>query len=219
MTAYSCASISRRGVVVLGLTLALQAAAGQGAQAEHGALADRLDVIDLRGVAYAGARREPRAVIWLEPHGTSSPRANAKPTVVLTQRNLTFLPHVLAVTTGTTVQFPNEDRVFHNVFSFHDSERFDLGTYPVGSQKQVVFSKPGVSRLLCNIHPNMAGYVVAVDSPYVAASKRDGSFAIGDVPLGSYTYHAWRPSGPELTGTWTVARESAGTARLTVVWP
>lgn len=169
--------------------------------------------VDLTGIAQAGARPEPGAVIWLD--APEAPSSRARSTLVLTQRNLTFLPRVLAVRTGTTVAFPNEDRVFHNVFSFHDNQKFDLGTYPVGAQKRVVFATPGVSRLLCNIHPHMAGYVVAVNSPYFATAHADGSFSIDAVPPGTYPYHAWRPTGPELTGT---ALVQAG-SQLRVAWP
>jgi hypothetical protein len=108
---------------------------------------------------------------------------------------------VLAVRAGTTVDLPNNDRVFHNVFSFHDGKRFDLGLYPVGTSRQVRFDEPGLSRVFCNIHPNMSAYVKVVDSPYFAVSDREGRFTIASVPRGTYTYHAWRPGRPELTGS------------------
>jgi hypothetical protein len=105
------------------------------------------------------------------------------------------------VRVGAGVDFPNNDRVFHNVFSFRDGKKFDLGLYPVGVQKPVVFDKPGLSRIFCNIHPNMAAYVLAVDSPYFGVTDDRGAFAIPLVPSGRFTYHAWRPGGPDLTGT------------------
>ena len=154
---------------------------------------------DLRGTVRVAVHPEPDAVVWLEaPNGPPSP--SGKP-IVLDQRNFTFFPHVLAVRMGTTVDLPNNDRVFHNVFSFHDGKRFDLGLYPVGTSRQVRFDKPGVSRVFCNIHPNMAAYVKVVDSPYFAVSDRDGRFTISSVPQGTYTYHAWRPGREELTGS------------------
>ena len=168
---------------------------------------------DLNGIARAGARPELNAVVWLEAPNAVAPVQKQK--IVLSQHNETFLPHVLAVRLGTTVEFPNEDRVYHNVFSFHDGKKFDLGTYPVGSVKRVVFSEPGVSRLFCNIHPHMSGYVVALDSPYFVAVNEDGTFTIPGVPPGTYTYHAWRPAGPTRTGT---AVLPSGTL-LTVTWP
>jgi plastocyanin len=166
----------------------------------------------LSGTARTGSNPEPNAVVWLES-GTAGPAPKQNP--VLHQRSLTFAPHVLAVRVGTTVDFPNEDRVFHNVFSFKDGKQFDLGLYPVGSLKRVLFSAPGVSRLFCNIHPHMAGYVVAVDTPHFSAVDKNGVFAIPAVPPGTYTYHAWRPAGPRLTGSVIVGTAS----RLDVVWP
>jgi hypothetical protein len=114
---------------------------------------------------------------------------------------------------GTTVKFPNNDRVFHNVFSFKDGKRFDLGVYPIGAVKHVTFDRAGVSRLFCNIHPNMAAYVVAVDSPYFATSGADGSFRL-EAPSGRYVYHAWRPGRPPLTGTVQID----GATALNVEW-
>ena len=99
------------------------------------------------------------------------------------------------------MEFPNDDRVFHNVFSFHDGKRFDLGLYPVGAVKHVPFDQPGLSRIFCNIHPQMAAYVMVVDTPYFAVSDRDGPFRDSGVPAGSYTYHAWRPGGQILNGS------------------
>jgi len=167
---------------------------------------------ELHGTARVGANPASDAVVWLE--APSAPAVTARK-AVLDQRNLTFSPHVLAVRVGTTVDFPNNDRVFHNVFSFRDGKRFDLGMYPVGALKRVTFNQPGVSRIFCNIHPNMAAYVLAVDSPYFAVSDADGAFIIASIPPGAYTYHAWRAGATDLTGTWT----SAAGQPLTVSWP
>jgi plastocyanin len=156
---------------------------------------------DLAGTARVGERPEPNAVVWLE--ASAAPVRETRP-VVLDQRNLTFSPHVLAIRAGTTVQFPNRDRVFHNVFSFHDGKRFDLGMYPVGAVKNVTFEQPGLSRIFCNIHPNMAAYVMAVDSGYFAVSDLSGHFLIEAVPSGTYAYHAWHPGGTTLSGSATV---------------
>ena len=120
-----------------------------------------LPPFDLVGTTRVGERPEPNAVVWLE--SAAAPGRETRK-VVLDQRNMSFSPHVLAVHVGTTVEFPNRDRVFHNVFSFHDGKRFDLGMYPVGTTRDVTFGKPGLSRIFCNIHPNMAAYVMAVDS-------------------------------------------------------
>jgi plastocyanin len=155
--------------------------------------------VGLQGTTRVGARPEPNAVVWLDaPAGTEGLRASG---AVLDQRNLEFSPGVLAVRVGTVVQFPNHDRVFHNVFSFHDGKRFDLGLYPVGTVRYVTFDHPGLSRIFCNIHPNMAAYVMALATPYFSVSDENGRFTIADVPAGTYTYHAWRPGRADLTGT------------------
>jgi plastocyanin len=151
--------------------------------------------------------------VWLDAPNAPAPLERKR--VVLDQRNLGFSPHVLAVRVGTTVEFPNNDRVFHNVFSFHDGKKFDLGLYPVGASKKITFSQPGLSRIFCNIHPNMAAYIVAVESPYFAVADERGAFAIPSVPAGDYKYHAWRPGGADLSGTVTIGRGRS----LDVVWP
>jgi plastocyanin len=170
-------------------------------------------VTDLHGIARAGERPAPDTVVWLD-----APRAPAPPQtgpVVLDQRNLGFSPRVLVVRVGTKVDFPNNDRVFHNVFSFHEGKRFDLGLYPVGARRQVMFDRPGLSRIFCNIHANMAAYVMVIGSPYFAQADRSGTFTIPDVPAGTHTYHAWRPGAvTELTGTW-----ASTSGLMTIEWP
>jgi plastocyanin len=170
--------------------------------------------VDLHGTARAGGRPAPDTVIWLTdaPNGPDRPQPSR---VVLDQRNLTFSPRVLVVRAGTTVDFPNNDRVFHNVFSFRDGKRFDLGLYPVGALRRVTFDQPGLSRIFCNIHPNMAAYVMTVDSGYFARADESGAFTIADVPQGTYKFRAWRPGAvTELTGTWTPTDRS-----LALAWP
>jgi len=170
-------------------------------------------VADLHGMARAGDRPAPDTVVWLD--ASNAPARPDSGRVVLDQRNLSFSPRVLVVQVGTTVDFPNNDRVFHNVFSFHDGKRFDLGMYPVGALRQVTFDRPGLSRIFCNIHPNMAAYVMSVDSPYFARADEAGAFTIAAVPSGAYTYHAWRPgAAKELTGDW---RSTSGP--MQIAWP
>ena len=170
-------------------------------------------VADLRGTARAGDRPAADTVVWLDAPG--APPRPAAGRVVLDQRNLSFTPHILVVRVGTTVDFPNNDRVFHNVFSFRDGTRFDLGLYPVGALRHVTFDQPGLSRIFCNIHPNMAAYVMSVDSPYFARADESGAFTIAAVPAGRYTYRAWRPGAPrELTGSWASTDGS-----LQIAWP
>jgi plastocyanin len=159
-------------------------------------------VANLTGTVQVEGKPAQNAVIWLDV--ANAPPQPQTSRVVLDQRNLTFTPHVLAVRVGTTVEFPNNDKVFHNVFSFRDGKKFDLGMYPKGMSKRIVFDKPGLARLFCNIHPNMAAYVLAVDTPYFAVSNEHGTFGIAGVPAGTYTYHAWRPGGQPLSGSITL---------------
>ena len=176
------------------------------------ALAGAPSTARLGGVVWVGSHREANAVVWLDaPNGPAEPRRHA----VLDQRNLAFSPRVLAVRVGTVVEFPNNDRVFHNVFSFRDGRRFDLGFYPVGAVKHVTFDRPGLSRIFCNIHPNMAAYVFTVESAYFAVSEDTGVFAMPSVPAGTYPYHAWRPGGSLLTGSVSVDGETT----IEIRWP
>jgi plastocyanin len=174
----------------------------------------RVFAADIHGVTVAGRRPVADAVVWLDAP-PRPPSAASRSKVVLDQRNLRFIPHVLAIRVGTTVDFPNSDRVFHNVFSFKDGKVFDLGLYPAGTTRTVTFDRPGLSRIYCNIHPGMAAYIMAVDSPYFALSNSSGSFTLLDVPTGRYTYHAWRAGADPLSGIWS----SDATSPLTIEWP
>lgn len=162
---------------------------------------------DLTGSVRVGDRPAPNTVIWLDVADAPPRVQHAR--IVLDQRNLRFDPPVLAVRVGTVVDFPNSDRVFHNVFSFRDGKRFDLGMYPAGSMKRVTFDRPGLSRVFCNIHPNMAAYVMAVETPYFAMTDERGVFMIPSVPPGTYTYHAWRAGAATLGGLVTVDQQTS----------
>jgi plastocyanin len=177
------------------------------------------NITAFHGTARAGGHVTVNAVVWLD--SPNLPPSSQSGKVVLDQRNLNFNPHVLAVRTGTIVDFPNNDRVFHNVFSFRDGKPFDLGIYPVGVLRHVKFDQTGLSRIFCNIHPGMSAYVMAVDTPYFAVSDDEGAFTIDGVPSGTYTYHAWRPSGATLSGPVTVATIGTGTveAPFRINWP
>ena len=110
---------------------------------------------------------------------------------VIRQKGKTFLPHILAVTSGTVVDFPNDDPIFHNAFSNYNGQIFDLSLYPPGSTRSVRFTRPGVVRIFCNIHAAMSAVIVVLQTPYFAISKRDGTFTIPDVPQGDYDLHVF----------------------------
>jgi plastocyanin len=112
---------------------------------------------------------------------------------VMVQREMKFVPRVLPVVVGTTVEFPNHDTSWHNVFSKSDAKDFDLGLYPPGKTRSVVFDKPGVVRLLCNVHPAMEGFVVVVEHPFFSGTDSRGNYRIDGVPLGKYRLRVWHP--------------------------
>lgn len=110
---------------------------------------------------------------------------------VMDQRNETFLPRLLAVQTGTTVDFPNSDSTYHNVFSLSRARRFDLGRYAAGKTKSVRFDRPGVVRVFCDIHSHMSAFVVVFNHPYFRVTDAEGRFRIDNVPPGTYTVVGW----------------------------
>ena len=134
-------------------------------------------------------------VVWLMPleNAAAAPAATpaAQPPPQLVQRNKSFEPHVLVIQVGSTVQFPNKDPFFHNVFSLFDGKRFDLGLYEGGSTNSARFDRAGISFLFCNIHPEMSAIIVAVATPYFALSDHSGYVAIPKVPDGRYLMHLW----------------------------
>ena len=131
------------------------------------------------------------------------PMANA----VVDQRDKMFLPHVSVVTRGTTVRFPNDDTVFHNVFAYFQAKRFDLGIYPRGTTKKVTFDRTGLVVILCNVHSYMSAYIMVVNTPYYAVADDSGHFHLPNVPAGTYTLHGWHESGAALTETITVGTQ------------
>jgi len=145
-------------------------------------------------------------VVWLTPtEGTVVPaadEASAHPRLV--QRNKSFQPHVLVVRVGSLVEFPNRDPFFHNVFSLFEGKRFDLGLYEAGSTRDVLFDKPGISYIFCNIHAEMSAVVIAVNTPYYGISDRRGQIVIPRVNPGKYVFRVWYEGGlPEAMNAMT----------------
>jgi plastocyanin len=117
---------------------------------------------------------------------------------VMLQKNKMFTPHVLAVTTGTTVDFPNADPIFHNAFSSYNGQIFDVGLYPPGTSKSVRFGRPGLVRVFCNIHPTMSSIILVLGTEYFVTTAKDGSFEL-DVPPGEYDLNIFHERATELT--------------------
>ena len=136
-------------------------------------------------------RYPENVVVYIEKIGDNKFPAPEEHGVV-DQFNLTFVPHVIAVQIGTTIDFPNSDSVRHNVLSPPDCPiQFNLGTYDVGVVKHVTFDKPGEIPLLCNVHAEMSAFVLVLENPYFSLTEKDGVFKIENVPAGTYKLSAW----------------------------
>jgi len=165
-----------------------------------------------------------QTVVWLAPLGGAADATPVAPMhATLVQHNKMFEPHLLVVTRGSSVDFPNRDPWFHNVFSLFNGKRFDLGLYEAGTSRTVHFDREGVSFIFCNIHPEMSAVVVVLGSPYFAVSNKQGDFNLADVPPGRYMLHLWNENALP-TNLEALSREvqvgeasrSLGTIRLPV---
>jgi plastocyanin len=156
----------------------------------------RVEIVNPQAGKKPAPGKEPadssNVVIWLVPADPVSVlQMPVRTSPQIAQINKSFDPHVLVIQVGTPVQFPNKDPFLHNVFSLFDGKRFDLGFYEAGSSKTVHFDRPGISFLFCNIHPEMSGAVIAVDTPYFGISDRKGRVSIANVPDGRYQLNVW----------------------------
>jgi plastocyanin len=152
--------------------------------------AQRPNVSDLGGSDRPESARQ-QSVLYLEsaPRGAFEQPEPGR--ARLDQRNKTFVPHVLAITTGTIVDFPNSDRFYHNVFSLSKTARFDLGRYAAGRSKSVRFDKPGIVSVFCDIHSHMNAFILVFSHPFFAVTDDEGRYRIDNVPPGTYTVIAW----------------------------
>ena len=144
-----------------------------------------VDIVGVRG-GEAG-----RAVVWLDPAGEQQIPPSQPGAARMVQLHKQFQPHVLAIRTGTTVEFPNYDPIFHNAFSNIDGQPFDVGLYAPGSSRRVVFHRPGIVRVFCNIHQSMSAVIVVENTPWMAVSGPRGDYRIAGVPPGEYTLHVF----------------------------
>ena len=136
------------------------------------------------------------------------------PRAVMNQRNETFVPHVLAIMIGTTVEFPNSDRIYHNVFSLSKPGTFDLGRYAAGRSKSVRFDRPGIVRVFCEIHSHMSAFILVFGHPFFAMTDAEGAYRLTNIPAGTYNVIAWNEGVSSDPAPATVP--SGGTAELDI---
>lgn len=190
---------------------ALAAAASVGGRVEG-----RVTLLD-NGRSRANASE---VVVWIEAtrlektaHSAAKPRL---PVPTMTSEHKRFTPRVLAVPVGDAIAFPNDDPIFHNVFSVSGENRFDLGLYRRGKSRERIFQTAGLVRVYCNIHPQMIGYIRVVDSDFFAVTGPDGSFAFDGVPPGERTVKAWCEAGGETSAAVSVRAGRPAQAALSL---
>jgi plastocyanin len=172
-------------------------------------LAERRPAAAELGEAPARSTSEPRrAVVYFEtaPKGAFEDREGGR--VSMDQRSETFVPHLLAITVGTIVDFPNNDRTYHNVFSLSKARRFDLGRYAAGRSKAIRFDRPGIVRVFCEIHSHMNAFILVFSHRFFSVSDADGRYQIDGVPPGTYTLVAWIEGVIRETKSITIAPET-----------
>lgn len=153
------------------------------------------------------------AVVYIEKVEGKFEVPEKKP--VINQKKMKFVPHVLPILVGTTVDFLNSDSVNHNVFSpDKTADKMNLGTWGKGGKKSFTFKKTGIVTLLCNVHPEMLGFIIVLQNPYFALTDKDGKYSIKDIPAGTYTIKVWREKGKVITKSITVPAKGAVTLDL-----
>lgn len=167
-----------------GAELPAEAAAGGRYESRKARFFEKVDYARLRDF-----------VVWLETTNSPTFPKPTEPVRIVVQKDAMFHPHVLPILAGTTVEWPNEDDIFHNVFSFSDAKQFDLGLYK-NEVKKVPFDKPGRVDIFCSIHKNMGCVILVRENPWFAAAGEDGRYQIKDVPAGHYRIRAWHERLP-----------------------
>ena len=159
----------------------------------------------ITGIVKVQGLRTPENVMVYLTKAPSASEGLSKTELAMDQRNLEFIPHVLPVLVGSTVQFPNNDKVDHNIFSMSRTKKFNLGSYKPGENKTMVFDKPGIVEVRCDVHAEMAAYILVMKNPYFAVTDKKGHFEIPDpdylkqaglenvsgLPAGKYIVKTW----------------------------
>ena len=180
-----------------------------GAPVAAGTLQGKVAVLEKDGKP---AQDTGEAVVWVE-----GPKVRTRTTgATVTMKSKAFVPRVTVVTVGGKVEFPNQDSIFHNVFSVSGENRFDLELYKKPKSGFKVFDEPGVVRIYCNIHPQMSGFVLVRDNPFWARVSADGSFTIPEVPAGTWVVKAWHERSGETSQTVEVPQAGAVAASFSL---
>jgi len=153
-------------------------------------------------------------IVYLDQPFTNKTALPARPVQVITKKRVSqkgamFSPHVLPVMVGTTVEWPNNDEIFHNVFSMSEAKEFDLGLYEGGKSKSVVFDKPGRIDVFCSIHTTMNCIVLVLETPHFAATDDRGRYTLSQIPPGTYRLKAWHERLPSQTKEVTVTDDGS----------
>lgn len=161
--------------------------------AESGNVIGRVEVAKDRAQQSNSMSGPTSIAIWLTPVTGVAQQISA-PRIThfrLIQKDKQFSPHMLVIPVGSSVEFPNLDPFYHNVFSLFNGKRFDLGLYETGSTRTVRFDLVGVSYIFCNIHPEMGAVIISLATPYFATSSTNGNWVLRDVPDGNYELNVW----------------------------
>ncbi len=165
----------------------------------------KIDRYPVRSAATTPVHSEPAtpAIVYLTG-GAKSSAGGDSPQPRVEQVNQEFVPRILPVLVGTTVEFPNSDPIFHNVFSYSKAKKFDLGRYPKGKSKSVLFDQVGLVKVFCEIHSQMRAYVLVLDEPLFTTTDGAGRYRIENVPPGEYTLHVWQEDLDEIVRAVTI---------------
>lgn len=179
------------------------------APAAAGTLQGRVAVVEKDG---RPAQDLGEAVVWVE-----GPKARVRASsATVNMKSKAFVPRVSVVAVGGSVEFPNLDSIFHNVFSVSGENRFDLQLYKKPKSASKLFEHPGIVRIYCNIHPQMSGFVLVRDNPFWTRVGPDGGFSIAEVPAGTWVLKAWHERAGESAQTVQVQETGTATASFTL---
>jgi plastocyanin len=188
---------------------ALLMALGLGPLARAGTVKGTVELLEKGG---RKARDLSEVVIYVD--GVRAPPRPARATMMM--KGKSFTPHVMVVQVGATVEFPNQDSIFHNVFSLSGENRFDLDLYKRPKSGSWTFQHPGLVRVYCNIHPQMSAVILVRDNPYFTRAAQDGAFVIEEVPAGQYTLRAWHERAGDVALELAVPTQGEVTGGITL---